>query len=204
MPYGFTITKKRAPRAPHLMTFTEILKKRSSMRRFDGRAVPRHTLENLLKLTLTAPSSKNTRSTRFMVVDKPEVLAKIAVMRDFGSAFIANAPCGVLVMGDSSATDLWLDNAAISATISLRPRRRAWVRAGGTSTVVRGGVNNQRKESPLSRTPPKRQPNTCAGFYPSLPTGSHSVSSLWATLRSLLNPITIGMTQKRSSGCKLG
>jgi nitroreductase len=51
-----------------------------------------------------------------MVVDKPELLARISEMRDFGSAFIAGAPCGVLVMGDT-ATDLWLDNAAISATI---------------------------------------------------------------------------------------
>jgi nitroreductase len=99
------------------MTLTEILNKRRSVRRFDGRPVPRETIEAILKLALTAPSSKNTRSTRFMVVSEPETLERISRMRDFGSAFLAEVPCAVIVCGDGSATDLWLDNAAISATI---------------------------------------------------------------------------------------
>lgn len=99
------------------MTLTEILKARRSVRKFAPKPVVRETVEGLLRLALTAPSSKNARSTRFMVVDDPETLARISAMRDFGSAFISGVPCGVLVMGDGSATDLWLDNAAISATI---------------------------------------------------------------------------------------
>jgi len=99
------------------MTLTEIIKARRSVRKFAPKPVVRDTVEGLLKLALTAPSSKNVRSTRFMVVDDPETLGRISAMRDFGSAFIAGVPCGVLVMGDTSATDLWLDNAAISATI---------------------------------------------------------------------------------------
>ncbi len=99
------------------MTLTEILKKRRSVRRFEPRDVPREIVDGLLAAALMAPSSKNTRSTRFMVLDQPEVLERLAAMRDFGSSFLATSPCAVLVCGDSSATDLWLDNAAISATI---------------------------------------------------------------------------------------
>ncbi len=99
------------------MTLTDILKKRRSVRKFDSQPVPRETVERLLKLTLTAPSSKNTRSTRFMVVDAPATLERISQMRDFGSAFLSEVPCAVIVAGDGAATDLWLDNAAISATI---------------------------------------------------------------------------------------
>ncbi len=99
------------------MTLTELLKKRRSVRRFEHKRVPREVLEGLLKATLTAPSSKNTRSTRFMVIEDAQILTKVAQMRDFGSALLADAPCAILVCGDSSATDLWLDNAAISATI---------------------------------------------------------------------------------------
>lgn len=118
------------------MTLTEILKKRRSVRKFDGRPVPRETIESILKLTLTtAPSSKNTRSTRFMVVDDPGTLVRIAAMRDFGSAFVADAPCGVLVMGDG-AIDLWVDNASISATILQLAAEEAglgscWVHVNG-------------------------------------------------------------------------
>ncbi len=118
------------------MTLTEILKKRRSVRRFDGRLVPHETIEGILKLALTAPSSKNTRSTRFMVVNRPETLEQISQMRDFGSAFLAGVPCAVVVCGDASATDLWLDNAAISATILQLAAEEAalgscWVHVNG-------------------------------------------------------------------------
>ncbi len=99
------------------MTLTEILKKRRSVRKFEPRPVPREVIEEVLKLALGAPSSKNTRSTRYMVVESPETLERISQMRDFGSAFVAQAPCAVIVAGDSSATDLWVDNAAIAATV---------------------------------------------------------------------------------------
>ena len=116
-------------------TLTEILKKRRSVRKFDGRAVPRETLENILALALTAPSSKNTRSTRFMVVGETEVLEKMSEMRDFGSGFLKDVPCGILVMGDTSV-DLWVDNASISATILQLAAEEAglgscWVHVNG-------------------------------------------------------------------------
>jgi nitroreductase len=98
------------------MTLTDTLKSRRSVRKFADRPVPREVLQQLLDLALTAPSSKNTRSSRFMVVSEPKTLARISRMRDFGSAFVADVPCGVLVLGDTTATDLWLDNATISAT----------------------------------------------------------------------------------------
>jgi nitroreductase len=117
------------------MTVTEALIQRRSVRKFDDRPVPREILERILELTLTAPSSKNSRSSRFMVIDKPELLAKIAEMRDFGSAFVAAAPCGVLILGDVE-TDLWVDNAAISATVLQLAAQEAglgscWVHVNG-------------------------------------------------------------------------
>lgn len=87
------------------------------MRKFERKAVPHGVIEKILKLALTAPSSKSVRSTRFMVVDEPELMEKISLMRDFGAGFVKDAPCGVLVMGDAEATDLWVDNASISAML---------------------------------------------------------------------------------------
>jgi nitroreductase len=117
------------------------------VRRFDGRAVPRESIEGILKLALTAPSSKNTRSTRFMVVDDPETLRRISGMRDFGSAFLAEAPCGILVMGDT-ATDLWVDNASISATIL----QLAAEEAGLGSCWVHVNGRPQKREEPDGAT----------------------------------------------------
>ena len=49
----------------------------------------------------------------------PETIARIARMRDYGSAFLEHAPAVVLVEGDRTATDLWRENAAITATALL-------------------------------------------------------------------------------------
>ncbi|MDR2893843.1 MAG: nitroreductase family protein [Alistipes sp.] len=118
------------------MTLTEILTRRRSCRKFEPRPVSRETIETLLKLALTAPSSKNVRSSRFMVVTDPAAMERISHMRDQGAALIAGAPCAIVVCGDGEASDLWVDNAAISATILQLAAQEAglgscWVHVNG-------------------------------------------------------------------------
>ena len=99
------------------MTFSELVRHRRSCRKFTDKPVKEETLRAILSDALTAPSSKNVRSTRFMVVRDPETLQRISEMRDFGSSFVKGAPAAIVVMGDTQATDLWRENCAISATI---------------------------------------------------------------------------------------
>ncbi len=98
------------------MDFFSLIEKRRSVRRFTGEAVPEEAVARMLKATMGAPSSKNSRSSRFMVVDRPELLERIAQMRDQGSAFVKNAPLAILVMGDPALADTWVENASIAAT----------------------------------------------------------------------------------------
>lgn len=99
------------------MEFREIINKRRSIRKFTERAVPREVVDRILRETLTAPSARNTRTTRLMVVDDPTLVARMADMRDYGSAFMKSAPLAVVVLGETAKSDLWRENAAISATI---------------------------------------------------------------------------------------
>ena len=46
------------------MELKEILRARRSVRKFEDRPVEREVVEELLKQAFTAPSSRNTRSTR--------------------------------------------------------------------------------------------------------------------------------------------
>ncbi len=98
------------------MDFKELIGKRRSIRKFSERAVPREVVDRMLAEALTAPSARNTRTTRFLVVDNPELVARMAVMRDYGSGFLKGAPLAIVVLGDTSVSDLWRENAAISAT----------------------------------------------------------------------------------------
>ena len=99
------------------MELKEILKKRRSTRKFLTDAVEPEKLQRIVDMALTAPSSRNTRSTRLMVVTDKSLLEKMSGMRDYGSAFMKDAQAAIVVMGDKNATDLWLDNCAITATI---------------------------------------------------------------------------------------
>lgn len=99
------------------MDFKDLLVRRRSVRKFSDRAVPEEVIERLLAATLSAPSSRNARSTRLLVVDDPALVARMAAMRDYGSAFMAGAPLAVVVLGDRTKSDLWEINAAISATV---------------------------------------------------------------------------------------
>ena len=99
------------------MTLNQILHNRRSCRRFTAEVPSREIIDSLLAEALTAPSSKNTRSTRYIVVTDPATLETMSQMRDYGSALLKGAPVGIIVCGDEQASDLWEVNCAISTTI---------------------------------------------------------------------------------------
>ena len=114
------------------MEFKEVVNARRSVRKFSERVVPHEVLEQVLAEALKAPSSRNCRSTRFLVV------------RNYGAAPLAAAPAAVVVMGDRTASDLWVDNAAISATML----QLALVDAGLKSCWVHVNGRPRCKENP--------------------------------------------------------
>lgn len=126
------------------MEFREIMEKRRSIRKFDGSAVPREVVDRILRAALAAPSSRNSRSTRFLVVEDRGLIARMAAMRDYGSGFLANAPLAIVVLGDMSKSDLWRENAAIAATML----HLACVDEGLASCWVHVDGRPRRKEVP--------------------------------------------------------
>ena len=70
------------------MEFKDLLAERRGVRKYSEAEVPREVVEQLLRETLTAPSSRNSRSTRLLVVEDPATVARMAAMRDYGSGFL--------------------------------------------------------------------------------------------------------------------
>ena len=126
------------------MEFKDLLAGRRSVRKYSEREVPRDVVERLLRETLTAPSSRNSRSTRLLVVEDPATVARMAAMRDYGSGFLTGAPRAIVVLGDTAASDLWKVNAAISATVL----QLACVDEGLASCWVHVEGRPRRKEEP--------------------------------------------------------
>lgn len=127
------------------MEFQEVIRRRRSIRKFSDRKVDRETVARILEETAAyAPSSRNSRSTRFLAVDDPALIARIAEMRDYGSTFVKGAPCVILVLGDRTRSDLWQVNCAISATQLLH----ALVDAGLAGCWVQVDGRPRLKEKP--------------------------------------------------------
>ncbi len=99
------------------MDFRELAFGRRSVRKFEDRRVDTHLIHQLLDIVFTAPSSKNSRTTRITVTEDKGVLEAISKMRSRGSSFVKDAPLAFIIMGDDSQTDLWRENCAISATV---------------------------------------------------------------------------------------
>ncbi len=119
----FTIFAEEAEDKPikhkktFVMEFKELIAKRRSIRKFEARPVPAEVVERLLEAALTAPSSRNVRSSQLLVVDDPALVARMAEMRDYGAGFLSGASLAVVVLGDTTKCDLWQVNAAITATL---------------------------------------------------------------------------------------
>ena len=97
------------------MDFLEVIQKRHSVRRFTDEPVDRGLIDAIVDIARTAPSSKNCKSSAFMVVEDKDTLSAMSEMRDRGSAFMKDAAAAIVVMGDHSKTDIWVENASISA-----------------------------------------------------------------------------------------
>ena len=98
------------------MDFLEVIEKRHTVRRYADRPVEKELLDAIVKVAQTDPSSRNSKSSAFMIIEDRDTLDALSQMRDYGASPLKSAQAAIIVMGDESKTDLWVDNCAISAT----------------------------------------------------------------------------------------
>ena len=122
------------------MDFLEVIEKRHSVRKYSDKPVDKEILDAIIRVAQTAPSSRNSKSSAFMIVEDKDTLKALSQMRDYGSALISGAQAAIVVMGDETKTDLWVDNCAISATfiqlaVTAMDLASCWVHCNGRKRV---------------------------------------------------------------------
>ena len=122
------------------MDFLEVIEKRHSVRKYSDKPVEREVLDAIVRVAETAPSSRNSHSSAFMIVEDRDTLDALSQMRDYGSALLTGAQAAIVVMGDETKTDLWVDNCAISATfiqlaVTAMDLVSCWVHINGRPCV---------------------------------------------------------------------
>jgi len=97
----------------------EAVQTRRSIRRFTPAPVSGESIGMILRAAMHAPSACNQQPWHFVVIDDPGVLDTLSSIHE-GVTFVKNAPCAILVCGDTDAPfgDFLRDDCA-AATMNI-------------------------------------------------------------------------------------
>lgn len=96
-------------------SFYALACRRRSIRKYSGESISPEDVQLLLSAALRAPSSRNRHSPQFVVIEDRQMMARLAMVRSKGSTFVAEAPLGIVVLGDPSASNHWMEDAVLAA-----------------------------------------------------------------------------------------
>ena len=96
-------------------SFTSLIIKRRSTRIFKEEPILSEQVESILMAALMAPTSKGASSWQFVVVEDRDVLKQLAACKKNGSAFLDGCTMAVVVLGDTTLSDAWVEDASIAS-----------------------------------------------------------------------------------------
>jgi nitroreductase len=96
----------------------DLLRTRRSIRKYERRPVDGQSISILQESLLRSPSSRGISPWTFIFVDDPDLIAGLARSKDAGSSFLAGAPLAVVVCGDETKSDVWVEDCSIVAVVA--------------------------------------------------------------------------------------
>lgn len=99
-----------------MKNFESLIIARRSTRKFTDQQISPEEVQKLLQSALLAPTSKNSKSWEFVAVENRDMLRQLSVSKDAGGAFLEGCTLAIVVLGDKTATDVWVEDASIAAT----------------------------------------------------------------------------------------
>lgn len=100
-------------------SFAELMRLRRSMRKFTDERLSSEDVATLLKSALMSPSSKGKHAWQFVVVDDRDMLEKLSMCKAQGADFLSGAALAIVVVGDPSESDVWIEDASVASTVLL-------------------------------------------------------------------------------------
>ncbi len=93
-----------------------LIQKRRSIRKYQKKSIESEKIRTLVEAALRSPSSMGYNPWEFVVVDDSDLLDKLSRAKPQGSAFIKNAPLGIVVCADPERSSVWVEDASIACT----------------------------------------------------------------------------------------
>ena len=98
----------------------EAMRRRRSIRKFEGRKVEDGDVTRLMDAGLVAPTGKNTLCTEFFAVTDKAKSERLAQCRDgMAASSLRTAPLAILVAGRHKDSDVWREDASAAAAFVL-------------------------------------------------------------------------------------
>ena len=86
---------------------------------FTGEPVDKEVVCDIMKAALMSPSGHRINPWEFVLVEDKEVLKALSVSKEHGAGLLEGAAMAVVVLGDTTKTDVWIEDCSI-ATIILQ------------------------------------------------------------------------------------
>jgi nitroreductase len=95
----------------------ELLRARRSIRQYQRRRIEPEKIEVLKEAALRSPSSRNLNPWQFVFVDDSTTLKAMSRCKPHGAEFLAGAQLGIVVCGDTAASDTCTEDCSIAAIL---------------------------------------------------------------------------------------
>ena len=95
----------------------ELLKQRRSTRVFTDELIDKETVCNLMRAVLMSPSGHRINPWEFVLVEDKAVLKALSQSKEHGSGLIEGAAMAVVVLADTTKTDVWIEDCSIASII---------------------------------------------------------------------------------------
>ena len=95
----------------------ELLKSRRSIRKYKDTPIEKYKIDKLIKSALLAPSSMNKKPVELLVINEKSTLEKLEKCKNMGTLALKTSPVAIVVIGDSSISDVWIEDASIVSTL---------------------------------------------------------------------------------------
>ncbi len=137
------------------MTLLDILKKRKSIRKYTDEQIPQETIDKIIEAGKLAPSGRNKKPVKLILVKDKEVLEYLSNTRSHGSQLLAGANAAIVVTGDSELSDTWIEDCSIAMIIMQLQATElgvgnCWVQVRGRTLDETGEVTSDLIKSKLN------------------------------------------------------
>ena len=95
----------------------ELLRTRRSIRKFRDKPIDEKELSLLTEALLRSPTSRGLNPWEFIIVQDRQLIEQLSHAKKHGSAFLKEAVCAIVILGNEERSDVWIEDCSIAAII---------------------------------------------------------------------------------------